>query len=96
VSLYLDLYDENDGLVVIITLLDVDPDPQDPDEGYFTTLDIESYNEDTPEEWQEFFEGLAVVDENGDLLTPDHGDIYLERLAGEFRGPYLNAVLTDE
>lgn len=83
---------ENETLAEI-ALLDVDPAPEDPEEGYFTTLDIVPHDGMSVEDWTDFLEGLAVTNEDGELLVPDHGDIYLERLARVFRGPYLNSVL---
>jgi hypothetical protein len=83
-SLHMNLYDANGDRLVQVALMDVFPD--DPEEPYFTDLDIEPYDNGSPEQWRQFFEDLLVVNEAGEILTPDHGEEYLERLATEFRG----------
>src|SRR3954468_24040750 len=92
-QLILALYHSDNTKVVDIGLIDIDPAPDDPEEPYFTDLDIVPYDGTSVEKWRDFIEGLNVTDENGDLVVPDHGDIYLERLALLFRTPYLAASI---
>jgi hypothetical protein len=87
------LYNWDGKQVVQIALIDIDPAPDDPEEGYFIDLDIVPHDDMSEADWRDFIEELAVTDENGALLTPDDGEEYLEGLALLFRTPYLAAVL---